>query len=185
MSIGLLVVPNLANASLIGDTIFGCASNPGVGCLSPGTFNWFTTGTSSGDTAIVTDPGVEFFGPNYDSFNFVADFTGDTVTISYELKIYTAVAAQAFLFTGLEWRNATGTITGLIELPEGELPISGTDFTTSSIKIAVSQTELALAGVKSTTFKILTDTVVPEPATLLLMVLGLAGLGFVKQRPRS
>lgn len=186
ISIGFLTGPNLAGASLIRDTINGCVNNPGSGCLStPGAFNWFTIGTSSGDTAVVTDSGVEFFGPglNIFGFNFSADFTADTVTISYEFGFVGTLAAQTFSFTGLEWLNGTGVITGLDELPGGELPVSGLGSTASSIEIAVSHVGNTSAGVaKSTTFRILTNHVVPEPATILLMCLGLALLGIAMSR---
>src|SRR5215831_5213520 len=65
-----------AHATLIGDTIYGCASTTVASC---GSTNVFTQG-SSGVT--VVDPGTEFSGGVAGAYTVPADFTGNTFTVT-------------------------------------------------------------------------------------------------------
>ncbi len=194
-----LVIPFAAHADLITDEIYGCASNPGVGCVVAGTgFNWFENnsgagafaGMNSGDTATVADPGVEFFGGGGGGdflYGFSADFGSDSLTIQLDFSFTRSAGFvnQEWFFAGLDWVGSPdGHITGLTLLDGNTLAINSFSFTDDSIRI--TQPGLAIEPGErqlQATFLIGTShAAVPEPGTLALVGIGLFGIGLARRR---
>lgn len=185
--LALVSIP--ANASLIGDTIYG------VGQIG---LNSFFNGAS-----LVQDPGREFSVPVSTGFSTIfADFTGDELTVGYEANMpanvhHTLGAPFHFSFTDLDWIGVSGQITGLTLLgasPSG-LPIGTTQWladpatwsintTSDSIVInTVGSVSLATFGAGPSfqqafaKFRIETvHQVVPEPSVIALLIVGLLSL---------
>ena len=181
-----LVMSLPAQASLIGDQINGCMKNPGVAqCALPvgGDGGFF-----SSSTATVTDPGVEF-SLLTDYYDVLVDFQASSFTISIVNKYYTSgipFSSQLSTYDDLDFAGSPGGIIGLIERAGGTIPIVSTSFGPHSILVEQGQVPFTTIGeVFSTTFDIVTDSAIPEPATLALMGLGLVGIGFAGKKKRA
>jgi hypothetical protein len=179
------LLPVTASATLVGNTVTGCfQSDASAAGLTLNTAQCLAT-SSDGVAGIalnfvVTNPGVEFINQPTPGVGFgrQADLGADTITITYGSGSANSLP-DLFIFNGL---NVDGTITGLT-LIGGNSPGITTLFDGDSVALLVPDVCPVDCNF-SVTFKLDTrpTAAVPLPATLPLLALGLASLGFIRRR---
>ena len=163
-------------------TSYAVGSLAGVGIeghVSGGVQDWPTTNATVG-------PGVEFQSILTNA-TIAADFTPDTVTISYENTSNSpnvTIGPTTFTFDVLTWNNTPRSISGLTELATTfDRPIV-TQTTAESLQLDVGLQNTNPGDVFSATFDIVD---VPEPSTCMLMGTALVfiSIQYARRRKRS
>lgn len=161
----VITVSGLANATLIGQTIYGCTDstyNSGsvstdIGLCDAGSVSFETS-------AVVLENDAEFFLGS----DRVVDFTEDTISL-----IFTSVGSPSpdlFIFTNLWDAFPAIEVIGLELISSNGLNVT-TAFNSNSIGLLVNSPR---AGDETVTFRILTT--IPEPSTIAILGLALVGL---------
>ena len=190
------LITNPTQASLIGDTVHGNFQlDPNITVVGtpPPPENLFDSLAGSGSTAVV-DLGPEFV---YDGTEIyiAADLSGETLILDYiwqgpiqtPLGPLTATIPRHFLeFTDLDWVGAPGTIVGF-NLVSGSTPILASyGHGADSLLVQFDEFVLDAPGSFHLEFDIEvqhnTTPPIPEPATLTLMGLGIAGLAYRRRK---
>jgi len=163
----IILISGFANATLIGQSIYGCTdSTYNSGSASVDTALCDSVSTSFETSALVQDSAAEFFL----SDDRVVDFSADTISL-----IFTNVGSPSpdlFVFTNLWDALPSIEVIGLELISSNILDVT-TAFNANSIGLLVNSPR---AGNTTVTFRILTNTTIPEPSTLAIFALGIMGL---------
>lgn len=157
-------LPGVAKATLIGDEV---------------NLEVFSNGQSDSGllTATVGD-GVEFNPQNVLTF----DVGASSIEIVSLIPSARFSANVDFVFTDLDWVGQAGVIVDVLLDPvQG---IGSVSFTEDSVTFSVLQRDRFNPGVLASIELVTRHASVPEPGTLALLGLGLAGLAAVRQRRR-
>lgn len=160
----IATLPGTAKATLIGDEV---------------NLEIFSNGQSvSGLLTETVGNGVEFNPRNRLTF----DVGASSIEIVSLIGPAQFAANIDFVFTGLDWVGEAGVIVDVLLDPvQG---IGSVSFTEDSVTFSVLEFDRANAGVLASIEIVTRHASVPEPATVALMGLGLAGLAAVRQRRR-
>ncbi|MBW4707200.1 VPLPA-CTERM sorting domain-containing protein [Roseobacter sp. YSTF-M11] len=159
------LIASSASAAVVGDEVTGVLTALSVSLLD--------------ETTVVTDPGVEFsfsVGSGFLSF----DIAETAVTVIYNLATFPSVGAV----TTWDVSGFDDQITGF-SLASGKANlIDAVSFTADSISLSVADFFAVNEGAVNTWIFDLETSVapVPLPASGVLLVAGLAGLGFASRR---
>lgn len=158
------ILPGVAKATLIGDEV---------------NLEIFANGQSiSGLLTETVGDGVEFNPQNRLTFDVGASSIEITSLIG-SVRFSTNID---FVFTDLDWVGETGVIVDVLLDPvQG---IGSVSFTEDSVTFSVLEFDRVSPGVLASIELVTRHASVPEPGTLALLGLGLAGLAAVRQRRR-
>ena len=165
-------VPGTARASLIGDVILA-------------------QGTGLTPTFASIGAGPEFVGYT-GLINFDFDATSLTLTPS-SIGIgcppggcVNPGSQGLYLFTSLDWvGDPSGFITGVTPvIIQGIIPAIAFPVTFTAHSLTLDMFGTTIFASLNITYEITTQHAVPEPSTLAILAVGLAGLGFVTRRRR-
>lgn len=155
-------LPGQAKATLIGDDV---------------TFELFSDGRSAfGPFTETVDAGAEF--------NVVEQIAIDVGASSIDFVVIGEVGRITgnfdFVLTDLDWIGEAGVIIDLVlDAVQG---IGSVSFTEDSVSFSVFEGDSVSLGVLASIEIVTRHASVPEPGTLALLGLGLAGLGFSRRR---
>ncbi len=160
----IATLPGTAKATLIGDEV---------------NLEIFANGQSvSGLLTATVGNGVEFNPQNRLTF----DVGASSIEIVSLIPPAGFAANIDFVFTGLDWVGEAGVIADVLLDPvQG---IGSVSFTEDSVTFSVLEFDRVSPGVLASIELVTRHASVPEPATLALLGLGMAGLAAVRQRRR-
>lgn len=160
----IAAVPETAKATLIGDEV---------------NLEIFANGQSiSGLLTATVGDGVEFNPRDVLTF----DVGASSIEIVSLIPPARFAANIDYVFTGLDWVGEAGLIVDVLLDPvQG---IGSVSFTEDSVTFSVLELDPVNPGVLASIELVTRHASVPEPATLALLGLGLAGLAAVRQRRR-
>ena len=188
LTVAVILIPHPVPASVLGTTVTGCVnvlldSQAGMGTsCSDGLFD---------DSATVSNSVVEFESGETQSGILSADFTeiGEmsflTIGLLNDTGFTTGLNPSVWEFTGVSW-GGIGVIDSLVLLTDPPIEIlnfsvgaDGTSILINAARISdVEPNRFVSAQFKFTG----QHSPIPEPTTILLLGLGLAGLGFTRRR---
>ncbi len=170
----VMVAGSPAKASLLGDT---------VGCSIVPTPFWICTTPTA-----VVGAGVEFeleLPSAPDDFGFFIDIGDASIRIaSNEDNAFGLGAGEVVTLSDLDWVGTPGRIIGITNFVASlvtNLTVGDVTFTDNSVTIDIDDSAFWDVG-SFVSFDLVVEHRIPEPATLALLGLGLAGLGVGRRR---
>lgn len=170
VAITAITVSGLANASFVGDSV-QCGVEVG-----------FLTGC--GPTSSVVGSGNEFrVGTVAPGYSYDVDIGASSLKLTMNGAGLSGWIGQIYL-TGLDWVGTPATITGISNFATtADYGMSLSDISFSRNSLAIDLHNSGWSGGDTLSFDIQTSaTKIPEPASLGLVGLGLAVLGFSRRR---
>ena len=173
----VLFVSN-AHAGLVGDEVFGCVRDTGLGCATSNRF--------AADTAVVT-AAVEFGGVfgSPDTFRAAnANFDGDSLNLFFQARD-PGHGALHWSFSDLDWLPTPGEIVDVVDLGTaiGELlPLTSLSFGPDSIDIVTGPIDTSVSHFRR--FQIVAEhrRPIPEPGSATLFGIGSLLIGATLRR---